>query len=119
MKYRIEDNIIIVDNTKDFDIKDILECGQVFRFKKTHFGYVVYSLCHKAEIHVQEVYTKIVCDDVKYFEKYFDFCTDYAKIKSALSEAGLTFVQSYSAFTKNPISDNDERIYIIARECGK
>ena len=85
MKYRIEDNIIIVDNSKDFDIKDILECGQVFRFKKTHFGYVVYSLCHKAEIYVQEVYTKIVCDDTKYFEKYFDFCTDYAKIKSALS----------------------------------
>ena len=41
------------------------------------------------------------------------------EITSALAEAGLTFVQSFSAFTKNPISENDERIYIIARECGK
>ena len=85
MKYTIDENIIYVDNGLDFDIKHILECGQVFRFKKTDFGYIVYSLCHKAEVYVQEVHTKIVCDDAKYFEKYFDFCTDYAKIKSALS----------------------------------
>ena len=41
------------------------------------------------------------------------------EIKSALEEAGLTFIQSFSAFTKNPISETDERIYVIARECGK
>lgn len=41
------------------------------------------------------------------------------EIKSALAEAGLTFVQSFSAFTKDPISEKDERIYVIARECGK
>ena len=41
------------------------------------------------------------------------------EIKSALSEAGLIFEQSFSAFTKSPISDTDERIYVIARECGK
>ena len=85
MKYIIQDNVIIIDEDKEFNIKDILECGQVFRYKKTSFGYVVYSLCHKAEVYVHKVGTKIVCDDVKYFEKYFDFCTDYAKIKSALS----------------------------------
>lgn len=85
MRYEIKGNEITVFDSEDFDIRDTLECGQVFRFKKTDFGYVVYSLCHKAEVHVQEVHTKIVCDDAKYFEKYFDFCTDYAKIKSALS----------------------------------
>ena len=69
MKYTIDENIIYVDNGLDFDIKHILECGQVFRFKKTDFGYIVYSLCHKAEVYVQEVHTKIVCDDATYFEK--------------------------------------------------
>ncbi len=41
------------------------------------------------------------------------------EIKSALTEAGLIFIDSYSAFSKNPVSKNDERIYIIAREYGK
>lgn len=41
------------------------------------------------------------------------------EIKSALTEAGLIFIDSYSAFSKNPISENDERIYIIAKEYGK
>ena len=41
------------------------------------------------------------------------------EIISALNDAGLIFVDSFSAFTKNPISDTDERIYIIAKECGK
>ena len=41
------------------------------------------------------------------------------EIKSALKDAGLIFVDSYSAFSKNPISENDERIYILAREHGK
>lgn len=41
------------------------------------------------------------------------------EIKSALKNAGLIFVNSYSAFSKNPISENDERIYIIAKEHGK
>ena len=41
------------------------------------------------------------------------------EIKSALNDAGLIFVDSFSAFTKNQISDTDERIYIIAKECGK
>lgn len=41
------------------------------------------------------------------------------EIKSALNDAGMTFVDSFSAFTKNPVSDTDERIYIIAREKGK
>ena len=41
------------------------------------------------------------------------------EIKSALTEAGLIFIDSYSAFSRNPVSKNDERIYIIAKEYGK
>lgn len=41
------------------------------------------------------------------------------EVKSALEEAGLTFITSYGAFSKNPISSEDERIYIIAKETGK
>ena len=41
------------------------------------------------------------------------------EIKSALNDAGMIFLDSYGAFTKNPVSDNDERIYVIAGEKGK
>ena len=41
------------------------------------------------------------------------------EIKSALADAGMEFVTAYSAFTREPVSGNEDRIYIIAREHGK
>lgn len=41
------------------------------------------------------------------------------EVISALNEAGLTFVESFGAFTNRPVSDTDDRMYIIAREKGK
>ena len=76
MKYTIEKNKITVYDTEDFNIEHILECGQVFRYKKLDNCYEVYSLNHKATIFSQKVVT-ICCDDEKYFEKYFDFGRDY------------------------------------------
>lgn len=41
------------------------------------------------------------------------------EIKKALSLAGLEYVVSYNAFSKDPVSDESERIYIIAKEVIK
>ena len=41
------------------------------------------------------------------------------EIKMSLSEAGMEFVGAYNAFTKKPVTEKSERIYIIARESGK
>lgn len=41
------------------------------------------------------------------------------EIKQALNDAGMVFVDSFSAFTKAPVTDADERIYVVAREKGK
>ena len=41
------------------------------------------------------------------------------EVKSALEDAGLIYLDSFGAFTKNPVSDNDERMYILAKENGK
>ena len=41
------------------------------------------------------------------------------EIKNALKDAGLEFVTSYSAFTREPVKGNEDRIYIIAKEHGK
>lgn len=95
LEYTVKNNEIFIPTSPDFNAKQTLECGQVFRFKQTAFGYEVYSLNHKATLICQKDGTKIVCDDVKYFINYFDLLTDYAKIKQELNG---------NAFVKNAIS---------------
>lgn len=95
LEYIVKNNEIFIPTSPDFNAKQTLECGQVFRFKQTAFGYEVYSLNHKATLICQKDGTKIVCDDVKYFINYFDLLTDYAKIKQELNG---------NAFVKNAIS---------------
>lgn len=84
LKFTVLKNEIFIPTSNEFDAKQTLECGQVFRFKTTPFGYEVYTLNHKATIICQKSGTKIVCDDVNYFINYFDLLTDYAKIKQEL-----------------------------------
>lgn len=86
LNFTINDNVIFVPKSIDFDASQTLECGQVFRYKVTDFGYEVYSLNHKASIICQKDGTKIICDDVNYFIKYFDLLQDYATIKSELNK---------------------------------
>lgn len=84
MEYKEFDDYIWVSPSSDFDVKETLECGQVFRYKVRDFGYTVYSSDQKADIYCQESGTKIFTNNKKYFINYFDFCTNYAKIKSSL-----------------------------------
>ena len=93
--YKIYDDHIEVTNV-DFDIKHILECGQIFRFRQTYFGYTVYTLSQKADIYCQKECSKIYCKDKKYFINYFDLDTNYAKIKLDLKDKGdLSYEVSY------------------------
>ena len=41
------------------------------------------------------------------------------EMQELLEKAGMEFVTAYDAFTKNPPNDQSERVYVIARECGK
>ena len=84
MKFIEYDDYIEIVDAESFDVKQTLECGQVFRYKVRDFGYTVYSLEHKADIYCQNT-IKIFTKDKKYFINYFDFFTDYDKIKSSLS----------------------------------
>jgi len=55
----------------------------------------------------------------KYEETHFQRVYDLETVKQLLEEAGMEFVAAYDAFTKEPVRADSERIYIIARECGK
>ncbi len=88
--YKVENGKIIITNKLDFDITHILECGQVFRFKKLAEGhYIVYSLDKKAEIITYDSHVEILCNDTEYFVNYFDLNTDYSQIKKDLSKFEL------------------------------
>ena len=55
----------------------------------------------------------------KYEETHFQRVYDLDTVKCLLKEAGMEFVAAYDAFTREPVKADSERIYIIARECGK
>ncbi len=55
----------------------------------------------------------------KYTENHYQRAYSMEEIKEAVKEAGLEFVKAYDAFTREPVKDNSERIYVIAREQGK
>lgn len=55
----------------------------------------------------------------RYYENHIQRAYSLDKIKELLEKAGLEFVRSYDAFTRNPVNSDSERIYIIARESGK
>lgn len=55
----------------------------------------------------------------KYEETHYQRVYDLDTVKHLLKEAGMQFVAAYDAFTKEPVREDSERIYIIAREYGK
>ncbi len=55
----------------------------------------------------------------KYEETHYQKVYELDKIKQLLEEAGMEFVAAYDAFSKQPVREDSERIYIIAREQGK
>ncbi|MGN0798331.1 MAG: DNA-3-methyladenine glycosylase family protein [Christensenellales bacterium] len=86
MKALRKKNIIEIESQNDFDIKQILECGQVFSFYKTDYGYVVVSMDKVAHIFCSGNTTRIKTKDVEYFWRYFDLDTDYGKIRGKIKE---------------------------------
>lgn len=52
----------------------------------------------------------------KYEETHYQRVYDLEVVKALLKEAGMEFVAAYDAFTKEPVREDSERIYILARE---
>jgi len=84
MVYILEENKIIIKDVTQFNIKQILECGQIFRFDILDDYAQVFSLDKTAKIFTYSDKVEIVTNDIKYFESFFDLKTDYSKIKDVL-----------------------------------
>ncbi|HPG92070.1 MAG TPA: DNA glycosylase [Clostridia bacterium] len=72
---------IRIEKAKNFDIKSILECGQVFRYiKYAENDYGVFSLDKYARVTQKGNSVEIFTDTPEYFCNYFDLDRDYEKI---------------------------------------
>ncbi len=86
MKYqKLADRIEILD-CEDFCPKHILECGQIFCYKKIGEDYIVYPQDKCCYIAKSDLGYNILTNDVDYFENFFDLKTDYSVIKKDLGK---------------------------------
>jgi len=78
-------------NPKDFKLKEILECGQCFRWKRQEDGSYI-GVIKEGVIHIKELPEEVIFEGVVEgdFEKicchYFDLERDYSKIKEEISK---------------------------------
>ncbi|MBQ7372990.1 MAG: hypothetical protein IJW64_00265 [Clostridia bacterium] len=69
-----------------FNLKDTLDCGQIFRYKSINGGFLVFSGDFVCKAYQNGNATIIKCENKDYFENFFDLNEDYQKINiSALS----------------------------------
>lgn len=55
----------------------------------------------------------------RFEETHYQKCYELATVKRLLEEAGLQVVAMYDAYTKEPVSEESEKVLFIARECTK
>lgn len=88
------DNSVVIRGVKDFNIKQILECGQCFRWERiTDCNYIVVAYRRVIEI-VQEgddvtIYNTNLKEFEEIWKEYFDLERDYSIIKKKLSQDEL------------------------------
>lgn len=75
-----------IPKTPTFDVGQTLDCGQVFRFVQEGDAFRVCAKNHMARITDAGDEYVVKCDDKDFFEKYFDFDTDYAAIQAKVAD---------------------------------
>lgn len=89
-----EDNKVILEGVKNFNIKQILECGQCFRWeKKSELDYIVIAYGRVIEVVQDGDKVTILNSNKEDFNDiwltYFDLERDYSKIKEELSKDAI------------------------------
>lgn len=84
----------IVTEEEFFNVKDTLECGQIFRFKPFEKGYLVFSKDKACYARNENGKAIIECDaaDEEYFRNFFDLSRDYSVIYSRAKKSEYDIV---------------------------
>ena len=85
MQYHKFKQKIVIDELSQFDIRQILDCGQIFRYFVSDNIAEVVSGNRYAQIVTYDNRVEILTSDVEYFERFFDLDRDYNIIKQKLS----------------------------------
>lgn len=56
---------------------------------------------------------------LRFQETHYQKCYELETIQRLLEEAGMEFVAAYDAYTHDPVTEESEKILVIAREQGK
>lgn len=96
----------IIFSAENFNVKDTLECGQIFRFRPFGKGFLVFSLDKSAYCYNENGLAIIECEpcDKDYFYNFFDLDRDYAFI------ADLAIKSSFSTLQKSASAGKGIRI---------
>lgn len=87
----MKEQVFILENCKDFEPRHIFDCGQCFRWNIQNDGSYT-GIFKNNVLNVKKENNKIIfkgiCNDniIKVINDYFDFDTDYNKIKKELSK---------------------------------
>ena len=100
----MKNECLIIDNIDSFELKDIFECGQCFRWKKinenTYVGVIKQGVVKVKKEGNSVTFTGCMLDNSSTFETiirdYFDLDTDYKEIKNKLSKIDLYMKESIS-----------------------
>lgn len=82
MEYIKDKNKIIINDLSQFEINQIFDCGQIFRYYIHGNVAEVVSTDKYAQIITLEDRVEIVSDNIDYFENFFDLKRDYNEIKN-------------------------------------
>lgn len=84
----------IITEEEFFNVKDTLECGQIFRFKPFEKGYLVFSKDMACYAYNEDGKAVIECktDDEEYFRNFFDLSRDYSSIYSRAKKSEYDIV---------------------------
>lgn len=89
-------------NNSFFNIKDTLDCGQIFRYVPFNAGYKVFSLDKCAYCYEQgeNVFIECLETDKEYFFNFFDLDRDYSKIYEGAMLSGIEILKTSASLAK-------------------
>ena len=120
--YLFPGGIFIFDFNTDYKYREVI--GNTTIAENREEGSFIWENCFDEESQVNEyALTLFIKEEDDLYRKHEEFHYQKAyepeRVKELLEEAGLKVEAIYDAFTREPVREDSERIYFIARECTK
>lgn len=114
--------IFVFDMNTPYKYREVI--GNTTIAENREEGSFIWENCFDEESQVNEyALTLFIKEEDDLYRKHEEFHYQKAyepeRVKELLEEAGLKVEAIYNAFTREPVREDSERIYFIARECTK